>query len=112
MQFHVIRADDTATEVAFAGRLDAEAVAAVQDRFTFATAPRGVPVLVDLGGVEFLASLGIGMFVSVARAMKAHHAPLILFGARTMVQATLTAAGVHHLLALVATRDEAVQRLA
>ncbi|MBL8755593.1 MAG: STAS domain-containing protein [Planctomycetes bacterium] len=105
-------ATDSVTEVVLSGRLDLDGVQAVQDRFTFAIAPRGVPALVDLAGVEFLASLGIGMFVSVAHALKAHKAPLVLFGARPMVHKTLTAAGVHNVLVLAGTRDEAMQRLA
>jgi stage II sporulation protein AA (anti-sigma F factor antagonist) len=112
MQFEVLRADDTLVEVALSGRLDLDGVQAIQDRFTFAIAPGGVPALVDLAGVEFLASLGIGMFVSVAHSLKAHGAPLVLFGARPMVHKTLTAAGVHHIVAMAGTRDEALQRLA
>ncbi|MFY9344700.1 MAG: STAS domain-containing protein [Planctomycetota bacterium] len=112
MQFQLIRADDSVTVVALAGRLDVDGVQRLQDQFTFAIVPRGKPTVVDLTGVEFLASLGIGMLVSVARALKAQQAPLVVFGASPMVKKTITSSGVDRVIPVMGTLDEAMKLFA
>ncbi len=109
MQLQVLRADDTLTHVALTGRLDLAGVQAVQDRFVFAIAPRRKPAIVDLTEVTFLASMGMGMLVSVAKALKPHGARLVLCGPVEMVHKTLVAAGMQHITTIVDTLEEALQ---
>lgn len=110
-QFELVRADDTVTHVALSGRLDVDGVQAVSDKFVFATAPRGTATLVDLSQVAFLASLGISMLLTVAHALRPRGAKMVLCAPNQMVHKTLTAAGIHQLMPIVATVDEGMQQL-
>ena len=109
MQLDILRSDEQVTHVALRGRLDVDGVQAVQNQFVFATAPRRRPTIVDLAQVPFLASLAIGMLISVGKALKPYGVPVILCAPTAMVAKTLHAAGIHHLMPIVASAEEALQ---
>ena len=109
MQLQILRSDDAVTHVALAGRLDIAGAQDVQDRFTFAIAPRHKPTIVDLSQVTFLASMGMALLVSVAKALRPAGVPLILCGPIDLVHRSLVAAGMQHLMTIVATPDEAMR---
>lgn len=109
MQLEILRSDDHLTHVALRGRLDLEGVQSIQNQFVFATAPRRKPTIVDLAQVTFLASLAIGMLVSVGKTLKGHGAPIVLCAPSAMVGKTLRAAGIDHLMPIVASPEEALQ---
>lgn len=109
MQLEILRADDAVTHVSLIGRLDMEGVQAIGDRFVFATAPRRKPTIVDLSQVTFMASMGMSLLVGVAKALKPHGARLVVCGAITLVHDALRAAGMHHVMTIVATPEEALQ---
>jgi len=111
MELQILRADDQVTHVALTGRLDLDGVEQVQNRFVFATAPRRKTTLVDLSGVSFIASLGIGMLVSLAKTLQPHDAKLVLVAPTEMVHRSLEAAGMHHLTPIVASERDAMQLL-
>ena len=48
--------------------------------------PPGKSAIVDLSGVEFVASMGIRMLISVARAMHQRQAKLAIYNATSLVQ--------------------------
>ena len=70
MQITEIHLDNQITHIALAGKLDVPGVHAVDVKFQGYTAARRRPTLVDLSGVEMITSLGMGMFISAARALQ------------------------------------------
>lgn len=109
MQLETLRADDSLTHVALSGRLDVAALTKLQDRFVFATAPRRKTTIVDLSQVTLLTSMAIGMLIAVAKALQPHGAKMILCGATGMVAKTLHDSGMHHVMAVVGSVDEALK---
>ena len=76
-------------EVALAGRLDTPGVAQIELRFTASLVPRAARAIVDLSQVEFIGSMGIRMFISVARALARKQGKLILYAPPALVKEVL-----------------------
>jgi anti-anti-sigma factor len=72
--------------VALVGRLDITGVGAVETKFLAATETQGRSVIVDLSGVSFIGSLGIGMIVSSARALYRQGAKMVLLDPQPFVE--------------------------
>ncbi len=96
--------------VALDGRLDAAGADAVGTRFTAATAAQGRPVVVDLAGVPFIASLGIRLLIANARSLSQKGVTMVLYGADENVGSVLRDAAIDQLIPCVATQAEAVAR--
>jgi anti-anti-sigma factor len=96
--------------VALEGRLDAAAADAIGTRFSAVTAAQGRPVVVDLSGVSFIASLGIRLLIANARALSQKGVTMVLFGADAQVDSVLHDAAIDQLIPCVATQADAVAR--
>lgn len=60
------------------GRMDMNGAAMIDLPFTAALANRATPVVVDLSGVTYLASIGIRTFILSAKALHARGGKMIL----------------------------------
>ena len=87
------------------GRLDLEGTEAIESDFATATSDSAKSVIVDLQGVPFLASLGMRMFVTAARALRNRGLKLVLLKPQEAVRAALDVAGLSQLLLIA--EDEA-----
>jgi len=74
------------TRVALIGRLDVAGVGAVETRFVAATATQRRPVIVDVSELTFIGSLGIGMIVGAAHALKRHGAGMVLLDPQPFIE--------------------------
>ncbi len=68
------------------GRLDTPGVDRVETRFVAAVVPGGRHTLVDLSDVDFVGSLGVRMFIAVARSLGMKKARLVLIGPQSQVR--------------------------
>lgn len=98
-------------QIALTGRLDVEGVSQVDDRFTFLVTTDTVPVLVDLGQVDFLASIGMRMLVSSAKALGRRGSKLVLYRPQPLVGEALSTAGIDLLIPVHADFDAACAAL-
>lgn len=71
MELKVIKADGDYTHVALCGRLDIDGVTSVEMNFTNVVSAKGKPAIVDMTEVSFIASLGMRMLLSAAKALRA-----------------------------------------
>lgn len=78
MELQTIRADDSATHVALIGRLDLAGVQQIEMKFTTLLAARGKPAVVDLSQTSYLASLGLRVLLTTARAVSGKGNKLVL----------------------------------
>jgi anti-sigma B factor antagonist len=99
------------TCVRLTGRLDAPGAEQIGAHFTAAVAAMGRNAIVDLSGVSFLASMGMRLLISVARALHAKGAKLVLFGAQAPVQAVFDQAAFDQIVAIVADEPAALRQL-
>ena len=87
------------------GRLDLKGSGEIELRFTSLTATDASNVLVDMSEVEFIASIGMRLLLTCAKAKAARGGKLALFGLQPMVTVALETAGIDNLIPLYA--DEA-----
>jgi anti-sigma B factor antagonist len=94
------------------GRLDAPGADAIGLRFTAAVAGSAGKVAIDLSGLSFLASMGIRLLISNARAVALKGGKVVLFGAGPLVQEVLNDSALDQIMPIVSTQDEAMALLA
>jgi anti-sigma B factor antagonist len=94
-----------AVKVTLRGRLDAPGVMQIEPGFVTALVPNGRNAIVDLSQVEFIASLGIRMFLTTARGLGMRQSKLVLFGPQEAVREILDEVSLDTLIAIV--NDEA-----
>jgi anti-sigma B factor antagonist len=96
------------TRITFSGRLDTPGVDKVETRFVAAVVPGGKSTIVDLAGVDFVASMGIRMFITVARSLRQRQAKLALYGAQSMVNEVFENVSLRDIIPIVADESEAI----
>jgi Anti-anti-sigma regulatory factor (antagonist of anti-sigma factor) len=91
------------------GRLDMKGTQDVDLHFTTLTSTTPVKVAVDMSGVDFVASIGMRLLLSCAKANAARGGKLALYGLQPMVRETLDTAGI---IALIPVLDDEPAALA
>jgi anti-sigma B factor antagonist len=111
MEMQVSEIGGNVTCVHLTGRLDAPGVDLIGARFSAAVAAMGRDAIVDLAGVSFLASMGMRLLISTARALHGKGAKLVLFGAQPLVQSVFDQAAFDQIVAIVADEGAALRQL-
>lgn len=96
------------TKASLEGRLDSGSVDRIESEFTARIVPVGKPAVVDLTKVTFLASLGIRMLLSTARALNRRGARLALYGATPAVMEIIETVALSDIVPVVGTESEAI----
>lgn len=89
MELHVVEQVGEYSHVALSGRLDVAGVQEVEMKFNATTAAKRRPAIVDISGLEFVASMGLGMFVAAAKALNRNNARLALVQPTELVRDVL-----------------------
>ena len=100
-----------ASRLVLGGRLDADGVARIELTFTANACSGARHVLVDLGGVEFIASLGLRMLISTARMVQQRGRVMVLYNATPAVSEVLATVALDRMLPVVPDEAEALARL-
>jgi anti-sigma B factor antagonist len=108
MQIQEVHLDDNITHIALIGKLDVVGLHAIDVKFHGYTAARRKPALVDLSQVEFISSLGMGMFVSCAHSLRRYRANLVLLNPQPLVEEAMKAVGLHQAVPIAHSLDEAI----
>jgi anti-sigma B factor antagonist len=111
MEMEVSEIGGKVTCVRLTGRLDAPGADLIGTRFTAAVAAMGRNAIVDLSGVTFLASMGMRLLISAARALHGKGSKLVLFGAQPLVQGVFDQAAFDQIVAIVADEASALRQL-
>ena len=111
MEMIVTRLDDTVSCVRLHGRLDGPGADEIGVRFTAAVAAAVRDVAIDLGGVTFLASMGLRLLISSARALKSRGKSMVMFGAQDLVLNVLVQSAIDQIIPIVGTEQQARHRL-
>ncbi len=96
--------------VGLEGRFDIEGAQSIEDQFTFAVATKARRVVVDLTGVDFIASIGIRTLFTAARAQSQRGGRVVLAAPTEMVRKVLVTAGVDQVIPLFDTVADALAR--
>jgi anti-anti-sigma factor len=108
MEMNVVDLDSATRKIALTGRLDTAGVGAIEARFSAVAAGRVQGTLVDLSGVEFLASMGIRMLVSCAKSAASRGGRFVLVSPQPLVGQSLRVTGIDQVVTIAA--DEAAAR--
>ena len=103
---------DRLVKITLSGRMDTQGVDLVETKFVAAIVPGGHNTVVDLSQVEFMASMGIRMLVSVARTLKGRQARLALYGASQPVGDVFEAVSLQKIIPVCATEADALAAVA
>ncbi|MDX2186529.1 MAG: STAS domain-containing protein [Opitutaceae bacterium] len=107
MQFTVTKTEDLVTRVVITGRLDLDASLKLENPFAFQVATEGGPVVVDLSGVDFVASMGMRLIVKNARAVQNRGGKLVILATDPNVIEAFKLAGLAEIVPLYSTFEEA-----
>ncbi len=97
--------------VRLTGRLDLKGTQEVDLNFTGQVAGAKQPVLVDLSGVDYIASIGIRMFLSNVKVLSAAGVKMVVVNPRKLVEDVLKLAGLDTVIPIKHDLAEAVQLL-
>ena len=92
MELEINNQSDQITRLALRGRLDTAGVGKVELRFTALTVPRAKPLLLDMSEVTYIASLGLRMLLTVAKALNLRGVKTVLLSPQPAVLQVLTLA--------------------
>jgi anti-anti-sigma factor len=109
MQMEIKEEGSNLRKVLLTGRLDTPAVLQIEPQFVTGLVPGGKHAIVDLSKVDFIASMGIRMFISVARIMRDKQAKLAFYAPQQMVSEVLQIASLHEIVPVCANADDAVK---
>jgi anti-anti-sigma factor len=98
------------TRVALDGRMDIAGAALVDLKMNI-IAGSANKLLIDLGKVEFLGSMGLRSIVIPARAVKSRGGKVVLFAPNEMVESVLKTSGIDTLLPVYHDLDAAIAEL-
>ncbi len=93
------------------GRLDLKGAGEIELRFTSLTSTNSHKVMVDMSGVDFVASIGMRLLLSCAKAKAARGGKMVLFGVQPMVLEALQTAGIDTLIPMLGDESAALADL-
>lgn len=111
MNLVVNELDNNVSCIRLTGRLDVDGAGKIETPFTAHVAAGRRHALIDLGDVSFIASMGIRLLISSARALSLKGGRMVLFGAQEPVQRVLEEAAIDQIIPLAPNQDEALARL-
>jgi anti-anti-sigma factor len=97
--------------VVLVGRMDAVGVEQIEAQFSGGVVAGGGNTIVDLAEVDFLASLGVRMLISTARALSARGGRLVMVNAVPAVADTIEIMAFDDIVPLAASEPDAVALL-
>lgn len=107
MEMEITNLEGGVKLVKLTGRLDLKGTNEIDNKFTFSTSSGKNPVLVDMSEVEFLASIGMRMLLSNAKALVKRGSQMALLTPTPLVQDALVTAGFDELIPIFNDFDTA-----
>lgn len=107
----IIHERDDVSHVALEGRLDATGVEEMEESFAEATTARGLPTVVDLSGISFMSSLGIGFLFANTKRLKKAGCKLVLLNPKGMVEDVLRISKMDKVMPIAYELEDALQIL-
>lgn len=98
--------------IALTGTMDIEGTESVEAELTARTSFQGARILLDLSGVDFMASIGIGVLVQCHRAVRRRGGTLVLLAPQPVVALVLSKTQIDRVVPTAASPEEALRLLA
>jgi anti-anti-sigma factor len=111
MDIEVLEQAEALTRLALAGRLDVVGADSSGKKLDELLGGRGVNAVVDIAGVDFIASMGIGVLLRNANALGRKGRRLVLLSPQPLVEEVLRMAGLDQVTPLAHSSEEALRLL-
>jgi len=111
MNLHVDEINPQTRCVRLMGRLDMQGSGEIDLRFTALTTTDDKHIVVDLAGVDFIASIGMRLLLSCAKAKAHRGAEMALVAPQPLVREALETAGIDSLIPIHADEAAALAAL-
>lgn len=111
MNLHVDEIDPQTRCVRLTGRLDMQGSGEIDLRFTALTTTDDKRIIVDLAGVDFIASIGMRLLLACAKAKSQRGGQVLLTAPQPMVREALETAGIDSLIPIHGDEDTALAAL-
>ncbi|MCB1874500.1 MAG: STAS domain-containing protein [Chromatiales bacterium] len=103
--------EDGTTVVSLQGRMDVSGTQEIELPLTTRTAISKAAIIVDLSGVDFLASIGLRALVSNAKAQELRGGRMVLCNPQPAVEKVLASTGIDTIIPVFRTRSAAQEYL-
>ncbi|NEQ95893.1 MAG: STAS domain-containing protein [Cyanothece sp. SIO2G6] len=108
MKLELKKLDNDILLVSLMGRLDLKGTLGIDDEFRSHVAASKQNTIVDMGKVHFLASIGMRMLLSNAKALQQRKKQMVLVNPQPMVKDALKMSGIFQLIPVFDTVNEAI----
>jgi anti-anti-sigma factor len=98
MKMEIADRADGLINVTLVGRLDTPGVERIEPGLVASLVPRGARTIVDLSRLEFCGSMGLRMFITIARDLARNNGKLVLYSPQPWVNVTFTTASLHSII--------------
>ncbi len=112
MNLEMEKLDGGIVELKLAGRMDVQGSQQIDLKYSAMTSADNGKFVVDLSGVEFLASIGIRTLMLSAKSVKARGGKMALFSPNANIAKVLAMAGVDTLIPVLPDRAGALASVA
>lgn len=112
MEMEISELGGNRIKVTLKGRLDSFGVSRIESRFLGALVPGGHNGIVDLSRTEFVASMGIRMFMTAARALHNKNARIVLYAPQELVREVFESVSLDDIMTICDSEAEAIAALA
>ena len=109
MELIILDGNDDISHVVLRGSLDTGSIPSVDTRFLGATAAQNRSAIVDLSGLSYIASLGIGMLLGCAKSLHHKGHRMVLVAPIPAVEQVLRTVGMHEVIPIAATVEEGLR---
>jgi anti-sigma B factor antagonist len=93
------------------GRLDIAGTQQIDTRLTVAIATESANTIIDLSGVEFISSLGIGIMVRAANSLLKHQGKIVFLNPQPNVAKVLTSTRIIEVIPIMTNLESALSYL-
>jgi len=98
MKMEIADTADGLVNVTLVGRLDTPTVEHIEPQLVASLVPRGARAIVDLSRLEFVGSMGLRMFIVIARDLARNNGKLVLYSPQPWVNVMFTTAAIHSII--------------
>lgn len=110
MSIEFVDLNDNLRKISISGRLDIVGTEEISNKFSVLACADNLRVVVDLTAVSFLASIGIRVLITNAKALNQRHGRMVLFvNHNQAVINTLEAINIEELLPMYTELDQAIE---
>ena len=100
MKIEIADTADGLVNVTLVGRLDTPAAESAEPQLVASLVPRGARAVVDLSRLEFVSSMGLRMFITIARDLARNNGKLVLHSPQPWVNVMFTTAALHTIISV------------